>query len=133
MSQPIVKHSNPSHVAKSAFYHHVSTITTPSRIIYTAGQIGRQSNGSIADTYLEQVTIAVANLKACLESQGAEAKDIVKLTYYIVDYDSSRREHADPLYAYLGDVRPPTTLVPVPALALPGLLFEIEAVASVAL
>ncbi|RDW82173.1 hypothetical protein BP6252_03285 [Coleophoma cylindrospora] len=133
MSQPVVRHSNPSTVAPSPYYHHVSTITTPCKIIYTAGQIGRDANGTLAASYVEQVKLALENLKACLESQGAGPKDIVKLTYFIVGYDPAARDHAGPIYEFLGESRPPTTLIPVVALALPGLLFEIEAVASVPL
>lgn len=127
----VVRHSNPPGVFQSPLYHNVGTIEGRARLVYTAGQIGRDSNGVTPESYVEQVKLALRNLDLCLRAEGATAGDIVKLTYFIVNYDATARAHAEPVYEFLGSHRPPTTLIPVTALALPGVLFEIEAVAAV--
>ncbi|KAL3422510.1 flavin-containing amine [Phlyctema vagabunda] len=131
----ITEHFTPSSLASSPHYHAMSitTIAGPSKMLHMAGQIGRDGDGVLAASYLEQVRLALANLRACLASQGATPRDLVKLTYYIVDYDPAARAHAELLYDFLGDARPPATLIPVQKLALPGLLFEVDAVAVVSL
>lgn len=100
-------------------------------MIYTAGQVGRDKDGTVATSYEEQVKLAFKNLDDCLNAVGASYLDIVKLTYYIVKYNPSNRSHTNTLLEYLRGHRPPATLIPVPALAKPGYLFEIEAVAAI--
>lgn len=48
-----------------------------------------------------------------------------------MNYDPEKRYHAQVLLEFLQGHRPPSTLVPVTALAKPEFLFEIEAVAAV--
>ena len=121
----------PYQIRESPFYTHVSQSTGNTNIVTTAGQIGIRPDGSIPSDPDEQYELAIANLRRCLEAAGACVEDILKLTYYIVDFDPKTPRHRKPLMGFLGDHRPPTTLVPVPALAIPGLLFEIEATAAI--
>lgn len=112
------------------YYHNVTSTNAPSTIITTAGQIGRDINGNFPTDPEEQITLAFANLKRCLEAAGAGVEDVLKLTYYIVDYDVKNRPHLGPLMRFLNGHRPAATLVPVPALAVPECIFEIEAIAA---
>ncbi|RDL32481.1 Amine oxidase [Venustampulla echinocandica] len=113
-------------------FSHVATSTGPSRIIITAGQVGADENGIVPATPSDQIALAFENLSRCLEAAGAGVADILKLTYYIVNYDPKNRHHAPHLIKFLNGHRPATTLVPVTALANPEYLFEIEATAAVA-
>lgn len=121
----------PYKIRESPFYTHVSQSAVGASIVTTAGQIGIRPDGSTPSDPDEQYSLALANLGRCLEAAGARVEDIVKLTYYIVNFDPKTPRHRKPLMAFLGDHRPPTTLVPVPALAMPELLFEIEATAAI--
>lgn len=121
----------PHQIRASPFYTHVSQSASNARIVTTAGQIGIHPDGSIPSDPDEQYSLAVANLSRCLEAAGARVQDILKLTYYIVNFDPQVPRQRKPVMAFLGDHRPPSTLVPVPALAMPGLLFEIEATAAI--
>lgn len=112
-------------------FSHVSTSTGPSRIITTAGQVGADENGVVPKSSEAQIELAFINLRRCLEAAGASVNDILKLTYYIVNYDPNNRRHFKPLVKFLGGHRPATTLVAVPALAKPEFLFEVEAIAAV--
>ncbi len=78
---------NPSAVAPSGPFSHGLIIPAGHNIIYTAGQIGTSDpQGTVPESYEEQVACAVKNLGLVLAEAGASPKDIVKLTYYIVDY-----------------------------------------------
>ena len=122
---------NPYKVDQSPFYSHVSQSIGPANIITTAGQVGRKVDGSVPSDRTEQIEQAVANLRRCLEAAGAQVEDVLKLTYYIVNFDHTKPQHRKPLLEFLGEHRPPTTLVPVPKLALPEFIFEIEAIAAI--
>jgi len=78
---------NPSTVAPSGPFSHGLLIPAGYNIIYTAGQIGTSDpEGTVPESYEEQVACAVKNLGLVLAEAGATPKDIIKLTYYIVDY-----------------------------------------------
>lgn len=130
-SLPAAEAIDPPQLSESPMYAHVTRVNNNARVIYTAGQVAIDSKGHIPSGYADQIRLSLANLDACLKSAGAARKDIVKLTYYIVNYDPTDRPHIEILSQFLHGHRPTTTLVPVPALALRGLLFEIEAVAAV--
>lgn len=100
-------------------------------IITTAGQIGLKPDGSVPSDPTDQIRQAFENLRKCLEAAGASVEDILKLTYYIVDFDHTNPRHRQPLLEFIGTHRPPTTLVPVPKLALPEIIFEVEATAAI--
>jgi monoamine oxidase len=113
------------------YYSPVSTTQGPVKFIYTAGQVGRDKNGVVPNTYEKEVELAFQNLGDCLLAAGASPSDIVKVTYYIVNYSPKNRYHAQVLLKFMNGHRPPSTLVPVTALAVPEYHFEIEAVAAI--
>jgi monoamine oxidase len=112
-------------------FSHVSTSTGASHIITTAGQIGVDENGVVPGSLEAQYELAFVNLRRCLEAAGASVKDILKLTYYVVNYDPNNRRHFKPLVRFLDGHRPATTLVGVAALVKPEIVFEVEAIAAV--
>ncbi|KAK5209797.1 hypothetical protein LTR20_000719 [Exophiala xenobiotica] len=126
-----IKALKPSSIASTGPFAHVTHTNGPARIVYTSGMVGQYQDGSIADSYVGQIKQSLVNLKHCLDASGAGVKDILKLTYYIVNYDPNDRPHAGLIFEWLEGHRPATALVPVPYLANPKFLFEIEAVAAV--
>ena len=125
---------NPEGVAPpKPTYSHIctTTLTGPAKLITIAGQIGTDPAGHVPTSYYEQVSNALSNLKSCLEAAGATTRDIVKVTHYIVKYDPKDRERGRLYLEFMGGHKPPSTLIPVPALADEGLLYEIEAMAIV--
>ncbi|SMR41499.1 unnamed protein product [Zymoseptoria tritici ST99CH_1A5] len=122
---------NPYNTRSSPFYCLVTHTTGPASIITVAGQIGARPDGSVPGDPVEQVEQALRNLKRCLEAAGAGVEDILRLTYYIVDYDHKNPRHRQPLLEFLGDHRPASTLIPIQQLAAPQFLFEIEATAAI--
>lgn len=117
--------------SRPTFSHVASSLGDNVRFVSTAGQVGVDSNGDFPADRIEQIQLAFANLKRCVEAAGATVHDIQKLVYYIVDFDHTRRDHFEPLKAFLNGHRPATTLVPVPKLFKPGVIFEVEAYLAV--
>lgn len=112
-------------------YSHVAVATSPARFIYVAGQGGEDASGALSPDFAAQVDQALRNLRIALESAGAEPVDVVRLVVLVVDHSEARlAELTRALAAMWGDELPPAcTLIPVPRLALDGMLFEIEATA----
>lgn len=128
---PTLEIFSPATVFSQPSYSHIGVVNGPAKVIYLAGQIGRDLKGNIPHKFEDQVRLAYQNLDTCLKAAGATPKDIVRLTYYIVNYAATNRAHAKVMGEFLGSHAPPTTLIPVEALAAPGVLFEVEATAAI--
>jgi len=78
-----------------------------------------------------QITLALDNLEAVLKAADMGLGQVIRLVIYATDVDAALA-HFDVLGARLGGagVAPPMTLVGVTRLAIPGLMFEIEATAA---
>ncbi|MGO4854786.1 RidA family protein [Phaeovulum sp. W22_SRMD_FR3] len=77
-----------------------------------------------------QIGLALDNLEAVLTAAGMTLRDVVRLGLYATDVEEALRNF-DLMGKRFGphQVAPPMTLLGVTALAMPGLLFEIEATA----
>jgi enamine deaminase RidA (YjgF/YER057c/UK114 family) len=108
---------------------------TGSTTVYVAGQVALDAQGNlIGDGDLAaQTTQVMRNVGAALESAGATFADVVKITTYVVGYEPAHRAViAAARRPFLpADTPPASTLVGVSALADPGWLVEIEAVAVI--
>ncbi|MCX2888281.1 MULTISPECIES: RidA family protein [Pseudomonas] len=113
-------------------YSHVAEVRAGSRLLYIAGQGGEDSNGQLSPLFSEQARQALANLELALASRGAGLAQVVKLTLLIVDHAEPRLREwvAEADRAWGPHLKPTCTLIPVPRLALDGMLVEIEAVAA---
>jgi enamine deaminase RidA (YjgF/YER057c/UK114 family) len=115
-------------------YSHIATIAAGARLIYVAGQGGETADGRLLPDFRLQVRQALDNLRTALAAAGAGMDAIAKLTVLVVDH-SEERLHivgAELERALAGGPKPACTLIPVPRLALDGMLFEVEAVAALA-
>jgi enamine deaminase RidA (YjgF/YER057c/UK114 family) len=112
-------------------YSHVVIAAVPARIIYIAGQGGENAAGELSSDFKTQVEQALSNLQTALTAAAARHTDVAKITALIVDHSEARLHiFSNALRAMWGDdPAPACTLIPVPRLALDGMLFEIEATA----
>jgi 2-iminobutanoate/2-iminopropanoate deaminase len=96
-------------------------------VIYAAGQIGVDPSGEIADGFEAQARRAFENLKVVLATGGAELSDVVKVTVLLIEVDdlSAYRNVREDYIPH----RPASTLLVVKSLAMPELLFEVDAIA----
>ncbi|MEK0361005.1 RidA family protein [Pseudomonas sp. CBC3] len=111
-------------------YSHVALLPPGARLAFIAGQGGENVGGRLSEDFREQVRQALANLRLAIEAVGGTAQQIAKLTVLIVDHSEARLQvFGEELAGALGSgPKPACTLIPVPRLALDGMLFEIEAV-----
>ena len=112
-------------------YSHVAQVAAGARLVFIAGQGGETADGQLSADFTDQVRQALANLQVALRSVGAEVGHVAKLTVLIVDHSHARLEifGAQLQQLWGASPTPACTLIPVPRLALDGMLFEIEAVA----
>lgn len=128
-----LKLSNPPGLFDPAPYgfSHVAEVAAGSKLLFIAGQGGESLDSSISPDFQLQAGQALANLRTALASVGADYFHVAKLTVLIVDHDHERLAlWSDTLReAWGSDMTPACTLIPVPRLALDGMLIEIDAVA----
>jgi 2-iminobutanoate/2-iminopropanoate deaminase len=114
-----------------AAYSHVVTVTGPGKLIYTAGQLGRDADGNIVGGGMRaQLEQTFKNLEACLKAAGATWADVVKTNTFVTDY-AAFSECRDVRMRYIGVASPTSTTIQISGLAQPGAMVEIELVAAV--
>ncbi|WP_405016231.1 RidA family protein [Kitasatospora sp. NBC_00070] len=98
---------------------------------WIAGQYAADADGNLVPgDFAEQVRRSLANLGTALAAVGLDYQHVVRLGSFVVDHDLEKlAELVEQLTAIWGDRPPAQTLSGVAALALPGMLFEIDAVA----
>lgn len=102
----------------------------PTSIVFLAGQAPISPDGELvgADDFEAQVRQVFENLGTVLEHAGARFEQIVKLTAYLTD-TGRLRDYARIKAEYMPGPQPASTAIGVAALALPGMMVEVEAVA----
>ncbi|MEG5265554.1 RidA family protein [Pseudomonas sp. JDS28PS106] len=113
-------------------YSHVAQVASGTRLLFMAGQGGEREDGSLPPLFADQLAQALINLRTGLRACNADLGQVFKLMLLIVDHSQEKLnawvEAAEDAW---GDaMKPACTLIPVPRLALEGMLIEIEAVAA---
>jgi enamine deaminase RidA (YjgF/YER057c/UK114 family) len=122
---------NPESIhAPAGRYVHQIEVTSPSRLLFISGQIGRTLDGTVPADAVKQFEVAVENVLRNLEAAGLGVDALTKVTTYVVgELDpAGRREVLDRL---LGPHVSCSTLVVVAALAAPEFKVEVDAWAAV--
>ncbi|NMO14371.1 RidA family protein [Pyxidicoccus fallax] len=112
-------------------FSHVAQVAPGTRLVYIAGQGGENETGQLQPDFRMQVRQAFSNVRTALAAAGANVGDVAKLTMLVVDHSEEKLRIIGPELdqAWNGAMKPTCTLIPVPRLALDGMLFEVEAVA----
>ena len=126
------RHLSPDTLPAPVGYSHVVE-SSGGRLVYISGQVPLDSSGELvgAGDFDAQARQVFENLSAALEAVGASWRDVVKLTYFVVDMSriASVREIRN---EYVDTAHPPaSTLVEVSGLFRDDVLIEVEAVAVV--
>lgn len=113
-------------------YNQAEIIDGATRQLICAGQTGvdREGNPLHPGDMRGQIGAALDNLEAVLKYAGMNLSNVVKLGVFATDVDEALKNF-DLMGMRFGphQVAPPMTLLGVTRLAIPGLLFEIEATA----
>lgn len=114
-----------------ADYVHQIEVGAGGRWLVLSGQIGMRPDGSLPEDPVEQVAVALENVRRNLAAAGMDVTNVVKLNTYLVgEVDAPGRAAA--VGAFLGGHTPTQTLLYVARLAAPALRVEIEAWAHAA-
>lgn len=113
-------------------YSHLAVFPADWRIILPAGQGGETEDQILSDDFATQFKQAIANTETVLAAAGARLSDVAKINLLIVDHNEEKfRIMTEEVARVWGDRKPAMTLIPVPALALEGMLVEIDVIAVV--
>lgn len=122
---------NPADLPTPESYTQV-VVATGSRMVFVAGQVADDAQGNLvgAGDLAAQARQAFANVGRALTAVGARSDQVARITIYVVHHRteylpliSAARE------ALFGAHLPADTLLGVEALAVPGYLIEVEAIA----
>lgn len=122
---------NPPELANFKTFSQI-VVARGSRVLFISGQVAVDADGKLVGQgdLAAQAGQVFRNLVGALRAVGATPADVAKMTSYVVNYSeemspmllAARREA-------FGAHLPASTLVGVQALARPGFLIEIEAIA----
>lgn len=131
-SNSAVRFLNPSTIHQPTGYTHLAEVHS-GRMVFISGQVALDVQGNMvgAGDFRAQAIQVFENLKAALESVGADFSHVVKLNYYIVE------QNALPIVRevrnqYIKVEQPSaSTAIYVSALFREGFLLEVEAIAVI--
>lgn len=113
-------------------YNQAELVEGAKRQLNVAGQtsVDGEGNPQHIDDMRGQIALALDNLEAVLKASDMSLANITKLNVYATDVDEAMKNF-DLLGMRFGPLNasPPMTLLGVTRLAIPGLLFEIDATA----
>ncbi len=113
-------------------YSHLALFPPGWRIILPSGQGGETEDEELSDDFATQFKQALANVETVLKAANAKMSDVAKITLLIVDHNKEKfRVMTEEVERVWGDNKLANTLIPVPALALKGMLVEIDVIAVV--
>ena len=120
-------------VAEKLGYNQAELVAGATRHLTVAGQTAVDGDGQpqFPGDMRQQIDLALDNLVAVLTEADMGLADVTRLGIYTTDVDEALK-HFDLLGMRFGaaGAAPPMTLLGVSRLAIPGLLFEIEASAA---
>lgn len=112
-----------------AGYSHGTSVGPGATWLVASGQLGIAPDGTVPEGIAGQATLAFDNVMAILGEIGMSARDIVRITTFLVDpadlgaYMQVRDRYVEPPV-------PASTLLVVKALSRPAFRIEIEVVAA---
>lgn len=107
--------------------------TTPGTILTVAGQGPVDEQGELLHEgdAAAQIALAVSNVENVLTAGGMLLRDVLRMTIYAVDLDAILANYGVLVEKLtVSGATPPTSLVGVSRLAIPGMLLEIEVTAG---
>ena len=135
-SPPNLRFINPATIPKPPGYTHVIEVSGPGRTVYIAGQLGLDPDGKLAGVsgdFRAQAKQAFDNLKNALAAVDAGFEHVVKLNNYLTNIRAHLPIYREVRDAYIKTANPPaSTTVQVGELAIPGALYEVEAIVALA-
>lgn len=109
-------------------FSHVAIAPPGSSLVFVSGQLASNHDAD----FTHQVDDAFENLRVALKASGATPQTVLRISCLVVGHDPDRRaivSHAR--RRFFSGQGPASTIIPVPRLAEPTALFEVDAIAMV--
>lgn len=118
------------------FMNQGRVITGERRVLVTSGQVAWKDDPDAPllvsehepGNFRAQFERALWSLDQVLNEADMSRDDIQHIKFYVTDMEAAM-SNLDVMTEYLGDNKPPQSLIGVSALVMPGLMIEIEAIA----
>lgn len=106
-------------------------VEQPDSLTFISGQAPVSPEGQLVgeDDFEAQSEQVFQNLQAVLKESGARMADVVKLTVFLTDI-GRLRDFMQVKARFIEGPQPASTALEVTALALPGMMIEVEAIAA---
>lgn len=127
---------NPEGVAATASAYSQMVTVSDATLLFLAGQVAWDLDRNVVGKgdLRAQAIQAFENVRVILASVGADFSSVVKVTYFVVNFNPSHRQaivEARGMHFVSDGNMPASTLIGVQALAEPDLLIEIEVIAAI--
>lgn len=113
-------------------FSHTSSVSTPGELVYISGQSGGSGKEHVlSNNFREQTQIALQNIVTALDCYNLKPENVMKITILIVDHSPEKLKIWNEEISRVWENKPfpASTLIPVPKLALDGMLIEVDATA----
>jgi enamine deaminase RidA (YjgF/YER057c/UK114 family) len=104
-------------------------VAPQARWLFGSGTAGLGLDGRLPGDITGQAEIAWTHVMALLECAGMDRQDLVKVSHYLTR-EADIAEYVKVRSKFLGEVKPASMLLVVPALVRPNFLLEIEFIAA---
>ncbi|MFE0099910.1 RidA family protein [Streptomyces sp. NPDC059009] len=123
--------TNPRTLHDPTPFGYSHAVSAPGELVFIGGQYASDADGApVPGDFAAQVELALDRLRSALEGVGLGYEHVVRLGTFIVAHDHDKLVAlGKALHGRFGDRLPAQTLSGVASLALPGMLFEVDAVA----
>ncbi|MDR6980022.1 enamine deaminase RidA (YjgF/YER057c/UK114 family) [Streptomyces sp. 3330] len=123
--------TNPPALHDPTPFGYSHAVSAPGEPVFVAGQYASDASGApVPGDFAAQVELAFDRLEAAPAGVGLGLRHVVRLGTFVVDHDPGRLEIlGKALHARFGERLSAQTLSGVAALAPPGMLFEVDAIA----
>lgn len=115
-------------------FAHSTTGEGDGKYVFISGQSGGEGlEHHLSGDFRTQVRYSLKNLETVLADYHLEVKDVLKLTILIVDHDQEKLKiwSEEVHKVWKNNEFPASTLIPVPKLALDGMMIEVDAIAFI--
>lgn len=113
-------------------FSHASSVATPGELVFISGQSGGLGKQHLlSESFREQTQVALKNILTVLDSYNLKPENVMKINILIVDHSQEKLKiwNEEINKVWKNKPFPASTLIPVPKLAIDGMLIEVDAVA----
>lgn len=113
-------------------FSHATNGVGNGKYVFISGQSGGEDlHHNLSEDFRKQVQFALKNLETVLKEYNLKSDDVLKITVLIVDHDQEKLKiWTEEMHkVWKNNKFPASTLIPVPKLALDGMMIEVDAVA----